>query len=163
MRLQSAQEQIGVGHSRLAATTVADGPGIGSGGFGADAQGSGRVEAGDGASASTHGVNVEHGNADRQAGDLGLATGADLPVHERNIGGSPSHVKRDDSFAHAAPRHGSGSDYTARGSGEHGAYRLADSRTESGDSAAGLHHEDADVSVAPALRAAIQILQIALH
>src|SRR2546426_3462976 len=142
MRLQSAQEQIGVGHSRLAATTVADGPGIGSGGFGADAQGSGRVEAGDGASASTHGVNVEHGNADRQAGDLGLAAEADLAVHERNIGGSSSHVKRDDSLEAAAARHGSGANYSARRSGKHGAYRFAGGRGESGDPAAGLHHED---------------------
>ena len=62
--LQAAEKEIRVGHGRLRAASVADGAGIGSGGFGADAEYSGGVEAGEGASAGADGVDVEHGDAD---------------------------------------------------------------------------------------------------
>ena len=70
LRLQAAEKQIGVGDGGLGAAAVADGAGIGSGGFGADAESAGGVEAGEGASARADGVDVEHGHADGESGDL---------------------------------------------------------------------------------------------
>ena len=93
LRLQPAEKQIGICHRGLGAATVADRAGIGSGGFGPNAQGSAGVEAGDGASAGAYGMYVEHGHADGEAGNLGLAAGAGLAVYQRNIGGSAAHVE----------------------------------------------------------------------
>ena len=146
LRLQSAEKQIGIRHRGLSAAAVADRAGIGSGGFGPDAERAGGVEAGDGTSARAHGVNVEHGHADGQAGNLGLAAGAGLTVHQRDIGGSSAHIERDDAVEAAAARHGSGPDHSARRAGKHGAHRFAGRRTEAGDSAARLHDENAGLS-----------------
>ena len=77
--LQAAEEQIGVGDGGLRAAAVADGAGIGAGRFGADAQGSGGVEAGERTSTGADGVDVEHGHADREAGDLGVGGRGDSP------------------------------------------------------------------------------------
>ena len=78
--LQAAEKKIGVGDGGLSAAAVADGAGIGSGGFGADAENAGGVEAGERASAGANGVNVEHGDADGQAGDLGVGGGLDFSL-----------------------------------------------------------------------------------
>ena len=79
LRLQPAEKQVGIRHRGLGAAAVADRAGIGSGGFGTDPQRSGGVEAGDGAAARADGVNVEHGHANGQSGNLGLAAGAASP------------------------------------------------------------------------------------
>ena len=150
--------------SRLASVTVGcsaaaitDRAGIGSGRFGPDAKGSAGVEARDGASAGAYSMYVEHGHADGEAGNLGLAAGAGFAVNQRNIGGSAAHVERDDSVESAAARHGRGAYHAACRSGEHGAHRLARSRTESGYPAARLHDKDARP------RPAIEVLEITLH
>ena len=145
MRLQPSQNQIRIRHRGLRAAAIADRAGIGSSGFRPYAQRSAGVEARDGASAGAHGVNIEHGHANRQAGNLGLAAGAGFAVHQRHIGRSAAHVERDDSFESAAARHGRGSHHSARRPGEHGAHRFAGGRTEGGDPAARLHDENAGV------------------
>ena len=125
LRLQPAEQQIGIRHRGLGAAAITDRTGIGSGGFGPDPQRSAGVEAGDGASAGAYSMNVEHGYADGEAGNLGLAAGAGFAVHQRNIGGSAAHVERDDSVEAAAARHGRGADHSARRPGEHGAHWFA--------------------------------------
>ena len=94
--LEATEKKIGVGDGGLGAAAVADGTGIGSGGFGADAENAGGVEAGEGASAGADGVDVEHGNADGEAGDLGVGGGVDFAFDEGNVGGGASHVEGDD-------------------------------------------------------------------
>ena len=125
------------------AASVADGTGIGSGGFGADAQDSGGVEAGEGASAGTDGVNVEHGDADGKARDLGVGGGFDFAFDERDVGGGASHVEGDDAVEAAGAGGGDGADDASGGAGEDGADGFAGGGGEGGDAAGGLHDEDA--------------------
>ena len=94
--LQTTEEEIGIGDSGLRAPAVTDRAGIGSSGFGADAQDSGSIEAGERASAGADGMDVEHGNADGKSGDLGIVGGLDFTFDERDVGGSASHVEGDD-------------------------------------------------------------------
>ena len=125
LRLQPAEQQVGIRHRGLDAAAIADRTGIGSGRFGTDPQRSAGVEAGDGASAGAYSMDVEHGHADGEAGNLGLAAGAGFAINQRNIGGSAAHVEGDDSVEAAAARHGSGAYHSARRPGEHGAHRFA--------------------------------------
>ena len=125
------------------AAAVADGAGIGSGGFGADAQNSGGVEAGERASAGADGVDVEHGDADGKAGDLRVGRGFDFAFDERDVGGRASHVEGDDAVKAAGAGGGDGADHASGGAGEHGADGLAGGGGERGDASAGLHDEDA--------------------
>src|SRR5579862_7966155 len=61
-RLQTAEQKVDVGDGGLRAGAVADGAGIGTGGFGTNAKNSGGVEASERASAGADSVDVEHGN-----------------------------------------------------------------------------------------------------
>ena len=72
---------------------------------------------------------VEHGHANGEAGNLGLAAGAGFAIYQRNVGGSATHVERNDSVEAAATRQGSGAYHAARRPGEHGTHRLASRRT----------------------------------
>ena len=141
--LQAAEKKIGVGDGGLRAASVADGAGIGAGGFGADAQNAGGIEAGERASAGADGVNVEHGDADGKADDLGVGGGGDGAFDERDVGGGASHVEGDDAIEAAGAGGGGGADYASGGPGEHGAHGFAGGGGERGDAAAGLHDEDA--------------------
>ena len=58
---RAPEEEIRIGDGGLRAATVADGARIGSGGFGADVEDAGGIEAGERASAGADGVDVEHG------------------------------------------------------------------------------------------------------
>ena len=140
--LQAAEEKIGVGDGGLRAAAVADGAGIGSGGFGADAQDAGGVEAGERASAGADGVDVEHGDADGKAGDLGIGCGLDFAFDQGDVGGGASHVEGDDAVEAAGAGGGGGADDAAGRAGEDGADGFAGGGGESGDAAAGLHDED---------------------
>ena len=93
LRLQPAEQQVGIRHRGLGAAAVTDRTGIGSGGFRADPQRSAGVEARDGASAGAYSMNVEHGHADGEAGNLGLAAGAGFAIDQRNVGGGSAHVE----------------------------------------------------------------------
>ena len=141
--LQAAEEKIRVGDGGLRAASVADGAGIGSGGFGADAENSGGVEAGERASAGADGVDVEHGDADGEAGDLGVGGGFDFAFDERDVGGGASHVEGDDAVEAAGAGGGGGADDASGGAGEDGADGFAGGGGEGGDAAGGLHDEDA--------------------
>ena len=120
-----AEQQIGIRHRGLGAAAIADRAGIGSGRFRTDAKRSAGVEARDGASAGAYSMYVEHGHANGEAGNLGLAAGTGFAVNQRNIGGCAAHIEGDDSVEAAAARHGSGAYYAARRPGEHGAHRFA--------------------------------------
>src|ERR1035438_5069914 len=141
--LQAAEEEIRVCHRGLRAASVADGAGIGSGGFGADAEYSGGVEAGEGTSTGADGVDVEHGDADGEAGDLGVGGGFDFDFDKGDVGGGASHVEGDDAIEAAGAGGGGGADDTSGGAGEDGADGFAGGGGESGDAAGGLHDEDA--------------------
>ncbi len=141
--LQAAEKKIRVGDCRLRAASVADGAGIGSGGFGADAENSGGVEAGERASAGADGVDVEHGDADGEAGDLGVGGGFDFAFDEGDVGGGASHVEGDDAVEAAGAGGGDGADDASGGAGEYGADGFAGGGGERGDAAGGLHDEDA--------------------
>src|SRR5579872_7534968 len=123
--------------------TVADGAGIGSGGFGADAENSGGVEAGKGASAGADGVDVEHGDADGKSGDVGIVGGFDFALDQGDVRGGTSHVEGDDAIEAAGPGGGGGAHNASGRAGEHGADGLARGGGESGYAAGGLHDEDA--------------------
>ena len=140
--LQTTEEKIGIGHSGLRAPTVTDRAGIGSSGFGADAEDSGSVEAGERASTGADGMDVEHGNADGEASDLGVVRGFDFTFDERDIGRRASHVESDDVVEAARTRGGSGPNYASGGPGKYGADGFAGGGGEGGDATAGLHDED---------------------
>ncbi len=93
LRLQPAEQQVGIRHRGLGAATVADRTRIRSSRFRTDAQGAAGIEAGDGTSPSAYSMNVEHGHANREPGDLGLAAGAGFAIYQRNVGGGAAHVE----------------------------------------------------------------------
>ena len=114
LRLQTTEQKIGVRHRGLSPTAITDWTRIGSGRFRAHAQSSAGVKAGYRAPSGAYGVDVEHGHTDRKTGDLGLAAGASLTIHQRNIGGSSAHIERDDALETVAARHGGGAYDPAR-------------------------------------------------
>src|SRR6202051_401156 len=79
--LQAAEQKVGVGDGGLGAASVADGARIGTGGFRADAQDAAGIEAGERASAGADGVDIEHGDADGESGDLGVGGGGGGAVY----------------------------------------------------------------------------------
>ena len=177
--LQAAEEKIGVGDGGLSAASVADGPGIGSGGLGTDAEDASSVEAGEGASAGADGVDVEHGNADGKACDLGIGRSGNFIFDQGNVGGGAAHVEGDDAVEAAGAGGGGRADDASGRTGEDGAHGFAGGGRERGDAAAGLHNEDVGrggfrflrsrVRGAQAslfhqfARAVFQIFQVALH
>ena len=117
--------------SRLASVTVgcvplpvADRTGIGAGRFRPDAQRAAGIEARQGAAASAHGVDVEHGNAHRQSGNLAFIGGLRIAAHQCDVGRGASHVEADNALAAAAPRHRRSAHHAARRAGQHRAHRL---------------------------------------
>ena len=143
--LQASEDEIRIGDGGLGAASVADGAGIGSGGFGADAKNAAGIEARERTSTGADGVNVEHGDADGKAGDLRVAGGGDRTFDQRDVGGGASHVEGDDASEAAAARGDGGADNASGGAGENGADRFAGGRGKRGDASAGLHDEDARV------------------
>ena len=77
---------------------MADGAGIGSGGFWTDTQNSGSIEAGQGSSSGADSVNVEHGDADGKSGNLRVIGGLDLAFDERDVGRGASHIEGNDAL-----------------------------------------------------------------
>ena len=123
--LQAAEKQVRVGNGGLRAAPVADRAGIGSGGFGADAENAGGIEAGERASACAYSVDVEHGDADGESGDFGVAGGVDFAFDKGDVGGGASHVEGDDAFEAAGASGGGGADDSSGRSGKNGAYGFA--------------------------------------
>ena len=95
------QDEVGVGHRRLRpAEAVAGRTGLGARADRADLHQAVAVEPGDRAAAGADRVDVDHGEADREArhlaleGDFGGAA-----VDQRDVGGGAAHVERDESLA----------------------------------------------------------------
>ncbi len=86
VRLQTSEQQVGIGHGGLRSAPVADGAGIGARGFRSDPQRSAGVEARQRTAAGADGVNVEHGHAHRQARHLRLVAGLGLATHQGDVG-----------------------------------------------------------------------------
>jgi len=70
-------------------------------------------------------VNIEHGDADGETGDFGLACCGDDAFDQGDIGGSASHVEGDDALEAAGAGAGGSADYASRRAGENGADGLA--------------------------------------
>jgi len=86
MRLQAAEQKIGIGDGGQRSAAVTDGAGIGTGRLRSDAQCTSGIEAAELASSGAHGVNVEHGDAHGQARDFGLGACFGLVVDEGDVG-----------------------------------------------------------------------------
>src|ERR1039458_4895217 len=140
--LQAAEKKVGVCDRGLRAAAVADGAGIGAGGFGTDAENAAGIEAGERASAGADGVDIEHGDADGESGDFGVAGRADSAFDQGDIGGCAAHFEGNDAGETAAAGAGGGADEASGRSGENGADGLAGGSGEGRYAAAGLHYED---------------------
>ena len=164
MRLQAAEQEIGIGDGGQRSAAIADGAGLGTGRLGSDAQCTGGIEAGERASSGAHGVNVEHGDAHGQARDLGLGACFGLVVDEGDVGRGATHVEGNQLLAIAEPGGGLGSDDASGRTREHGAHGLTDSGGQGGDPAARLHHEDVGLGICCRLaQALLQASQVTLH
>src|SRR5262249_57070422 len=108
--------------------------------FRSHAQRAAQVEPGQRASSGSDGVNVEYGNADGQAGDLGFVGSSGSSVNQGDIRRGATHIKGDDPVETAAPRNRRGSTHAARRSGEQRENRLFNRRLQSGETAARLSH-----------------------
>ena len=87
-------------------------------------------------------MNIEHGDADGQSGNFGMARGCDGAFDERDVGRSSSHIEGDD-FGETAGAGGGGcADYASGGAGEDGADGFTGGGGERGDAAGGLHDEN---------------------
>ena len=72
-----------------------------------------------------------------------LAARARLAFDQRDVGGSASHVEREDARKAAARGHRGSAYQSACRSGKHGTHRFTCRRLQRGDPAARLHDEDA--------------------
>ena len=70
-------------------------------------------------------MNVEHGNADGESGDLRVGRCRAGAFDKGDVGGSASHVEGDDAVKAAGAGSGSGADHASSGTGEDGAHGLA--------------------------------------
>ena len=94
VRLDAAEQHVGVGDGERAAAAVAGGPGIGAGRVGPGPVPA-AVEVQDGAAARGHGVDGQHRGAHPHPGDLGLVLALELAREVRHVGGGAAHVEAD--------------------------------------------------------------------
>ncbi len=162
---EASQQEIGIGHRGALALAIADGTGIGAGGFRSHAQRAAQIEAGQRASARADGVDVKNGHAYRKPGNVGLVRGRGTAINQRHVGRGPTHVEGDDALAAAAASDRRRAHHAARGTGEHRAHRLLGGGVQRRDAAARLHDEDARRFAfrAPLAHAPPQTLQIVFH
>ncbi len=138
---RSAKNEIGIGDGGAVATAVAGGAGNGSGGLRTDLQRTGSVHPRERAAACAGGVDVEHGHADREAGDLALGAGRGLAggIEQSDVGGSSAHVEGEDAIDAGGAGNAERADDAAGRSGEDGADGFARGGCGGEDSAGGLH------------------------
>ena len=160
--MKTAEDEVGVGDGGAIAAAVARGAGNGSGGLRADLQRAGRVHPRKRAAACAGGVNVEHGHADRESGDLAFGAGGGLAcgVEKSDVGGCSAHVEGEDAIDAGSAGNAERADDAAGGSGEDGADGLARGGCGGENSAGGLH--DAEVGSAFG-EAALESVNVLLH
>ena len=138
-----AEQDVGVGDRRLlAALAVGGRAGVGARRARADAQRAARVGPGDRAAAGADGVDVDHRQLDRDAGDHRLGRRARLAAeHGRDVRARPAHVEGQHVLVAARPRDVRGADHAAGRAGEHAAGRLLGGGADVEHAARGLHHQ----------------------
>ena len=94
LRLQSAQHQVGVGHSQRPASPVTGRPRVGASRIGSDPQ-SRPIEMQNRAAAGRHRVNAHHRRAQAYSRHLGIKHPLKRAGVMRHIGGGAPHVKAD--------------------------------------------------------------------
>ena len=60
-------------------------------------------------------MDVEHGDAYGEPGDLGFVGGMDLAIDQGDVRRSPAHIEGDDAVVTAQPRHRGSANHSARG------------------------------------------------
>ena len=73
--MKAAEDEVGVGDGGAVSAAVAGGTGNGSGGLRTDLQSAGRVHPRERAAACARRVDIEHGNANGETGDLAFGAG----------------------------------------------------------------------------------------
>ncbi len=97
LRLQLAQQQVGIGDGQRPAAAIAGRARRGAGAVGPHAQPPG-FEMQDGAAAGRQGVDGHHGTAQLHAGDLSVEAALQCAGIQRHIGGGAAHVEADDAI-----------------------------------------------------------------
>ncbi len=171
--IDAPEDEIGVGDGGLAAAApVADGPRLGPGAVGADADAAQRVDARDRAAAGADLDHLDDGDAQRQAAALletvdarhledaaGLRLGI---VDEADLGGRAAHVVGQHLREAALLRHVAREDGAAGRTGFDQPHREADRRRDGGDAAA-RHHQEQRTGEACGGEVALEIGEIAPH
>ena len=117
VRLQLAQQHVGVGHAQRAAPPIAGRPGLGAGRIGSRAEAQAIVVQ-DRAPAGGDGVDVEHRHAQADAGDLRGLDALQFARVVSDIGGRAAHVEGDDAVEPGPSRRRHAADQTAGRAGE---------------------------------------------
>ena len=143
--MQAAKDEVGVGDGGAVAATVAGRTGNGSGGLRTDLERAGSIHPCERAAAGAGGVDVEHGHADGETGDLALGAGRWLAggIKQCDVGGGSAHVEGEDAIDAGSTRNAERADDAAGGSGEDGADGFARGGCGGEDSAGGLHDAEA--------------------
>src|SRR5580692_4586371 len=147
-RSQASKKKIRIGDRRLQAAAVADWTGIRSCGLGPDAQRAAGIETRQRASPRTHGVDVEHGNANRESRNLPVCRSLDYTFGERDVGRGASHIERDYVFKSAGMSGRECANHPSSGSRQNCTHRFADRRGQRSDPSRALHHEDPPYALA---------------
>ena len=142
VRLDPAEQHVGVGDGERAAAPVAGGAGVGAGRVGAGPVPA-AVEVQDGAAARGHGVDGQHRGAHPHPGDLRLVLALELAREVRHVGRGAAHVEADRlGEARVRGRAGHADDAAGR-AGQDGV--LAAEARRVGQPAVGLHEQQPDV------------------
>ena len=160
---QVPEHEIAVGDGRhLAAARVAGRARHGAGALGPDLEHAEAVDAGDGAAAGAHGVDVHHRHREVAAFDLAAARDRGLAVlDQRHVAGGAAHVEGDDVLeaGHAAGI-GAGGDAAGR-AGQHGGHGLARGGGERRHAAVRLHDVFLPRREAGLVEAALELRDVA--
>ena len=142
MLAQIAQHEIAVGDGRhLAAAAIARRARHCARALWADLQQSETIDAGDGAAAGAHGIDVQHGHGEIAAFDLAAARNERLAVlDQRHVAGRAAHVEGDGVLPLQRARQRGACRDPAGGAGEHGGDGSARGGCEGGHPAVRLHH-----------------------
>ena len=117
--LDAAEHHVGVGDGERAAAAVAGGSRVGAGRVRPDAVAA-AVEVQDRAAAGRDGVDVQHGRAQPDAGDLCGEDAFVLAGEVRHVGGGAAHVEADDPVEAGELRHAGHADDAAGRAGQDG-------------------------------------------
>ena len=147
VRLQPAEQQVGVGHGERAAAAVAGRAGVGAGRVRAHAEAA-AAKAQHRAAARGHGVDAHHRRAHAHPGHQGLEAALERPVVVGDVRAGAAHVKADQPGVAAHGRGAGHADHPAGRAGEHRVATAEQGRV--GEAAVRLHEQQLRGAVASA-------------